>query len=73
MQFSAFSEALISAGLASLLIEVYGNEPPVTILKCPPNFLEALGMLSLLSPGRSHGLRNLFLRMQQLALRITPL
>lgn len=69
MHFSAYSEAFISAGLAALLIEVYGLEPPEAILKCPPDFLQDLQLGSLLSPGRSQGLASLFYRMQQLAVQ----
>lgn len=69
IHFRAYSEALISAGLASLMLTVYNQEFPETVLKCPPSFLEDLGISSLLSPGRSHGLASLYLRMQQLALQ----
>jgi cysteine desulfuration protein SufE len=68
MQFLAYSEALISAGLAALLILAYHDESPEAILGCPPAFLEDLGIHGSLSPGRSNGLSSLFLRMKQEAL-----
>lgn len=67
--FRCYSEALISAGLAALLIAVYSEEPPAAILACPPLFLKDLGIQSSLSPGRANGLSSLFLRMKQEALR----
>lgn len=67
--FYASSEALISAGLVALLIYVYNEEAPETILKCPPQFIEDLGLSSSLSPTRSNGLGNIYLRMKQDALR----
>lgn len=68
MFFQAHSEALISAGLAALLLAVYNGEPPEAILSCPPRFLQELGIHESLSPSRSNGLSSLFLRMKQEAL-----
>lgn len=68
--FSAASDALISAGLAALLIKVYSGETPEAILKCPPDFLEELGISASLTPGRANGLYSMHLRMKQDALRL---
>lgn len=69
MYFSAASDALISAGLAALLIMVYSGEPPEVVLKCPPTYLEEIGITSALSPNRANGLYSLHLRMKQEALK----
>jgi sulfur transfer protein SufE len=69
MVFQADSEALISAGLAALLITVYNDELPETVLQCPPAFIDELGILESLSPGRSNGLLSLHLRMKQEAIK----
>ncbi|MBI3900710.1 MAG: SufE family protein [Chlamydiia bacterium] len=66
--FYAASDALISAGLAALLLAVYSEEPPESILVCPPQFLEELGIPSALTPGRANGLSSLYLKMKQEAL-----
>jgi cysteine desulfuration protein SufE len=68
IHFYAFSEALISAGLVALLLLVYNDESPETILSCPPRFLEELGIQNSLSPGRANGLASLFQRMKKEAL-----
>jgi cysteine desulfuration protein SufE len=68
MRFFAYSEALISSGLAALLIRVYDEECPEVILKCPPLFLEKIGIQNSISPGRSNGLASLFLKMKQQSL-----
>jgi sulfur transfer protein SufE len=68
--FEAASEALISAGLASLLIYVYNGETPETILTCPPAFLEDLGISASLTPSRANGLYSVHLRMKQDALKL---
>ena len=65
VRFLAYSEALISAGLAALLIRVYDEEPPEVVLTCPPRFLERIAIHNSLSPGRANGLSSLFLKMQQ--------
>ncbi len=67
--FKADSEALISAGLASILIHVYEGETPETILTCPPTFLDDLGISASLTPSRANGLYSVHLRMKQDALK----
>lgn len=65
MFFEAASDALISAGLAALLIYVYSGESPETILKRPPDFLAEIGIMATLSMNRSNGLAHIHLRMKQ--------
>lgn len=69
MYFQAASDALISAGLAALLLMIYDGQPPEAILKCPPTVLKDLEITSYLSPNRANGLRSLYLRMQQEAIK----
>jgi len=73
VQFSAYSEALISAGLAALLLLTYNDETPEAVLGCPPTFLEDLGIQGSLSPSRANGLSSLFIRMKQEALKFLML
>ena len=65
VHFQVHSEALISSGLAALLLAVYDDESPETVLGCPPLFLDELAIHGSLSPSRSNGLSSLFLRMKQ--------
>jgi cysteine desulfuration protein SufE len=67
--FDACSDALISAGLAALLISVYSGETPETILNTQPNFLIDLGILSSLTASRSNGLAHIHRRMKNDALK----
>lgn len=67
--YEAESDALISAGLAALLLRVYSGEPAEVILKCPPTYLEDLGISSSLTPNRANGLYSIHLRMKQEALK----
>jgi cysteine desulfuration protein SufE len=67
--FEAESDAIISSGLGMLLIRVYSRETPETILKCPPTFIDELGIPASLTPGRANGLASIYLRMKQEALQ----
>jgi cysteine desulfuration protein SufE len=67
--FQAHSDALISSGLAAILLKAYSGESPETILTSPPNFLIDLAILSSLSPSRSNGLAHIHLKMKQEALK----
>lgn len=67
--FLVASDALISAGLAALLVAVYNGETPEEILKNPPDFLTTLGIHASLSPNRSNGLSHIHLRMKQEAVK----
>ncbi|WP_075882881.1 SufE family protein [Candidatus Protochlamydia sp. W-9] len=67
--FRAESDALISAGLAALLVKVYSGETPETVLKCPPTYLDELGISASLTPNRANGLYSMYLRMKQDALK----
>lgn len=63
--FLASSDALISAGLAALLLAVYNGESPETVIQNKPLFAEELGILASLSPTRANGLANLYLEMRK--------
>ncbi len=68
LYFEAHADALISAGLAALLIALYSGEPPETILTQAPDIIKELDIGSSLSPNRSNGLANIHLKMKQEAL-----
>lgn len=67
--FETSSDALISSGLAALLVMAYSGESPEAILKCPPDFLEELGITASITPNRANGLYSVHLKMKQDALR----
>ena len=69
MHFRATSDALISKGLAALLLMIYNHESPETVLTCPPTILKDLDIPALLSPSRANGLQSLYLKMKQEALK----
>lgn len=69
MFFSAFSDALISSGLAAILIEAYNEREPDFVINNGPKFLQEFKIISSLSPGRANGVANLYLKMQKEALK----
>ncbi len=64
LAFSAYSNALISLGLAAVLIEIYQDELPEVVLRCPPKVLAKIGVTSSLTPGRMQGVNSLYARMR---------
>jgi len=68
--FEAWSDALISAGLAQLLILAYSGEDPMVVLKEAPLFLEELDIPGSLTPNRANGLYQIHLKMKQDAIRL---
>lgn len=69
LHFTAFSEALISKGLAALLYLVYNGQPAELVLKTPPLFLKDLHILPSLSPSRANGVASLFSKLQKASLK----
>ena len=65
--FDFFSDSLISAGLAALLVYTYSGLSPNAILKSPPDFLKDLGIFAALSPNRSQGLAYIYLKIRHFA------
>ena len=69
LHFQAESDALISSGLAALLIMAYDKQSPEIIINNPPIFLKDLGIHASLSPTRTNGLSQMYLRMKDDALK----
>ena len=67
--YEAESEALISSGLAALLLYVYNGENPEAIIQCPPTYLDELGIGASLTPNRANGLYSIHLKIKQDALK----
>jgi len=66
--FEFFSDAIISQGLAALLIHFYQGKTAKEILLTPPHFLTQLNLGHLLSPGRSSGLESLYRKLIEYAI-----
>ncbi|MCH9633338.1 MAG: Cysteine desulfuration protein SufE [Chlamydiae bacterium] len=67
--FRAYADALISSGLAQLLIWFYNGLTFEEVIKTPPSFLEELNIPSSLTPSRTNGLYSIHIKMKQEALK----
>ena len=65
LQFRADSDALISKGLAALLLYLYNDNTPEYLLRNPPHIIAELS----LSPTRATGAGSLYKKMQKIALQ----
>jgi cysteine desulfuration protein SufE len=68
MQIEATSDALISKGLAGILIFLFNNVDPKIILKEDIKFFEKLNISGILTPTRSNGFYHMLNRIKQDAL-----
>lgn len=66
--FKADSDAVITKGIASLLVRVLSNQPPNEIVNASMDFLDQIGLREHLSPTRSNGLTSMVKQMKLYAL-----
>lgn len=66
--FSADSDAVITKGIANLLIRVYSNHTPQEILDASSEFIKEIGLTEHLSPTRSNGLIAMIKQIKMYAL-----
>ena len=59
LYFHADSEAAITKGIISLLVNVYSGATPEEIVSNPPEFLKEIGITEHLSMSRSNGLAKM--------------
>lgn len=66
--FKADSDAVITKGIANLLIRVMSDQKPDDILKTNLGFIDQIGLREHLSPTRSNGLTSMIKQMKMYAL-----
>jgi len=66
--FKADSDAVITKGIASLLIRTLSNQTPDDILNADLTFLDTIGLRTHLSPTRSNGLTSMIKQMKLYAM-----
>jgi cysteine desulfuration protein SufE len=59
IKFRGDSDALLVRGLVAIVLSVYSDETPQTILSTDPVFLKEMGFDAGLSPSRSNGLYSM--------------
>ncbi len=66
--FTADSDAVITKGIANLLIRVYSGHSPQEILAASTEFIKEIGLTEHLSPTRSNGLLSMIKQIKMYAL-----
>lgn len=65
--FTADSDAIITKGIATLLIRVFSGHTPAEIVEAETSFLDLIGLKEHLSPTRSNGLLSMVKQMKMYA------
>jgi cysteine desulfuration protein SufE len=68
VSYSADSDAIITKGIISLLIRVYSDESPESIMEADTSFIDEIGLKEHLSPTRANGLLSMIKQMKFYAL-----
>jgi len=68
VSFTGDSDAIITKGIAALLIRVFNEETPAEILNADLGFVDQLGLKEHLSPTRSNGLVSMIKQIRFYAL-----
>ena len=66
--FTADSDAIITKGIVAILIRVFTNQTPQTILEANTNFIDAIGLKEHLSPTRANGLLSMIKQIKMYAI-----
>ncbi len=69
--FKADSEAIITKGIAAVLLRVFSNQTPEDILNANLDFVDKIGLKEHLSPTRANGLISMIKQMKYYALAYT--
>ena len=68
MIYSADSEAIITKGIAAVLLRVFSNQTPLDILNGDLHYIDEIGLKDHLSPTRANGLVSMIKQMKYYAL-----
>lgn len=68
LYFTADSDAVITKGIAALLIKVFSGQSPEDIAKADLKFIDEIGLTQHLSPTRSNGLMSMVKQIKMYAL-----
>ena len=68
IRFTADSEAIITKGIIAVLVRVFSNQSPESILAANTDFIDDIGLKEHLSPTRANGLASMLNQMKYYAL-----
>lgn len=66
--YTADSDAILTKGIIALLLRVFSNQSPATILETDPFFIDQIGLKEHLSPTRANGLVSMIKQIKLFAL-----
>lgn len=66
--FTADSDAILTKGIIAILIRVFSNQTPQTILEANTDFVDEIGLKEHLSPTRANGLVSMIKKIKMYAL-----
>ncbi len=68
IKYTADSDAILTKGIAALLIRVYSGQKPADILSAETNFIDAIGLKEHLIPTRANGLVSMIKQIKMYAI-----
>ncbi len=66
--FTADSDAILTKGIIAIMIRVFSNQTPQTILEASTDFVDEIGLKEHLSPTRANGLVSMIKQIKMYAL-----
>lgn len=73
MVYTADSEAIITKGIAAILLRVFSNQTPNDIINSSVDYIDKIGLKEHLSPTRANGLMSLVKQLKYYALAFSKL
>ena len=71
--YTADSEAIITKGIAAVLLRVFSNQTPVDIIDSNVDYIDEIGLKEHLSPTRANGLMSMVNQLKYYALAFSKL
>ncbi|WOC39326.1 SufE family protein [Polaribacter sp. HL-MS24] len=68
IKYTADSDAILTKGIAALLLRVYSGQQPKDILSAETDFVDAIGLKEHLSPTRANGLVSMIKQIKMYAI-----
>ena len=71
--YTADSEAIITKGIAAVLLRVFSNQTPVDIINSDVDYIDKIGLKEHLSPTRANGLVSMVKQLKYYALAFSKI
>jgi cysteine desulfuration protein SufE len=68
IKYTADSDAILTKGIAALLLRVYSDQKPAAILTAETSFIDKIGLKEHLSPTRANGLVSMIKQIKMYAI-----